>query len=386
MVLPAIGTPESMQLFSTPNAGMAPMQSGPLPFGTGANPTTYDAVRGYFSGPSADAVYSPGTNRILDLLRSRGMETRNRGISEAQALAVRRGIQGSSTEQFGVQQAGAEADKATIDSETSVLLNNLKMAQERDMMAAKLASDELASIRNFMFGQQNLDLQRQLGQQGIDAANANADAARDAAEKQAQYGLIGTIGQTFLPRLFNMGGNGLPGTAGASGAPSLFARLFGNGGGGAAGGAELSSMIMNGGAPAPAGAASSLFPGGLGNSGTPGVAGAGTPFSGMAGLFGNVAGGLAGNYAGQKVFGPTKYGQIGGLAGGVLGSFFGPLGTAAGSFLGQGAAKLYESMNDDMKAVFLPFLNPKNTIKQIGGAVSKVGSSVSKAVKKVFPF
>jgi hypothetical protein len=453
---------------------------------------------------SPDAIFSPGTQRILDLLKQQGQDTRDSGISAAQALAVRRGLSGSTQEQFGVQRAGAEADKATIDAQTNVLLQNLQRqnevknliaqgyfnradqegnvgaqydltqfsteAQRRNLLAqltsqndlqfmsetdrqnalraqleqstaaqeftteadrrkilaqlqsqgdianqgnqlqrttsqnqldltrrtnlANLTSDELASVRNYQFGQQNLDLQRQLGDQQLQVARDNISSAERIADKQAKYGLYGAVGGALLPGLLG-GGGGLFGGGGGGG--GLLSGLFGGGGGGAGGSGGggllggLGGLFGGGGGLTGTGyyaggqPSSSLLPP-LGQVGT-GVS-AGPLGGGLGGLFAggllpNLAGGALGYGLGQNLFGNTKQGQIGGLAGGVAGSFFGPAGSAVGSFLGQGAGSLYSQLTDTQKAIFLPFLDPSNTVKQIGSGASKVGNAVGDAAKNV---
>lgn len=331
-----------------------------LPYGTGGSPVNFNDIRSIL-GP--DQTFSPGTDRILDIIRSRGAETRAKGISDAQALAIRRGIGGSSIESFGVQRAGAEADKATMDSETKVLLQNLARQSAAKDKLASLTSDELASVRNWQFGQQNLDLQKLLGQQSIDVANRNISSAEDMANQQAKYGLLEALGPSILRGI-------LPGGGGGGG-------LFGGSGGGGGGG--LASLFGF------HGAATGAGPGGIP------LASAGSPMGGLSGMFSggfmpNLAMGAAGYSLGQNAFGNSREGNIGGIAGGIAGSFFGPLGSAGGAFLGQGAGKLYSQLSDTQKAVFLPFINPVNTVKQLGSGVKKVGNAVSKGIKSVFRF
>lgn len=58
--------------------------------------------------------------------------------------------------------------------------------------------------------------------------------------------------------------------------------------------------------------------------------------------------GLAGNFLGNAIFGDSKYGSTGATIGGIVGSAFGPLGTLAGSFIGNGLGSLFGNNAADL--------------------------------------
>jgi hypothetical protein len=328
---------------------------------------------------------SPETQRILDIIEKNRQYQASQGQSQAAALAAKRGIQGSSTEQFGQAQAGESANRAAQEAQANLLLENLKRnqslqdlqskaffdraAQEGNIGAqlgineaqltadqrgklAQLTSDEIASLRNMDFANRQLVLQTMLGQQGIDLAQQNIGVQQDIANQQAKYGLIGAIGSALIPGLMG-GGGGLFGGGGGLGS------LFGLGGGGS----PLAAGAAGPASPGMFGAGGSLF---------------NTAGTGAFGL-GSLLPGLAGYSLGQNVFGNSTEGKVGGVAGGILGSMFGPGGTALGSFLGQGAGTQYSKLGDTAKSVISPLVNPVKTVKT-------VTKKVSNAVKKVFPF
>ncbi len=203
--------------------------------------------------PTAPGILDPGYQKTLDQIRSNAEFYGKRAGSNAQALAVRRGGAGSSVEQFGVQTALDNVNRTAADQEAQIYLENVKRQQaQQDATAnayfgraqqeggygqatgiagAQLTSDEVASNRNALFQQQQLELQRILGQQGIDLGYANVGASRDIAKQQGQYDLYGSLAQSVLPGLLFGGGGAGGGGAGGGG---FLSGLFG--GGGAAGG------------------------------------------------------------------------------------------------------------------------------------------------------
>lgn len=341
--------------------------------------------------PDTD-LNNPGTKQILDLLGQKGNDLYSRLTSTASALAARRGGAGSSTEQFGVQEAGRQAGQATIDSQINVLNQALARQQAaRDSISkalferagaqqtiggeygkqqAQLTSDELASLRNMDFSNRYLALQGLLGQQGIDIARENIGAERDIASQQGKNALLGSIISGGLPLLFGRGGFG-----GGMGGGSGFLGGFGGGG-------TLSNLF--GGASTPLG--QSFMPGvsGAGPGGIP-LAGAGqNPFmaGGIGGLAAGTGLGFLGGNLGRQAFGGGNDtgGYIGGAAGYALG---GPVGAALGSFLGTGAQRLGERVDKEITnrfgntvgSITKPFTNPVGAVK-----------SVSKSISKAFPF
>lgn len=161
---------------------------------------------------------SPQTQNILNIIKQQQDYAQKQGVSQAQALAGRRGIAGSSTEQFGVQSAieaaarsGQEATQQALgqDFQAQQALQQLQAqglfqgaGQEMNVnatlnsLAANLTSDELASLRGMSDADKNRVLQEKLGNMGIAAQNYATTQARDAA-KQANSptnALLGGIG------------------------------------------------------------------------------------------------------------------------------------------------------------------------------------------------
>lgn len=320
---------------------------------------------------------SPETQQAIDVINKQRDYYASLGQSAAQGLATQRGIAGSSTEQFGVQNALTQTNNAALGQIQGLLSNDvqnkaaLQLAQGQLLggygtnlnqlqaglsgLGGQLTSDEIASQRNMALSQQALGLQAMLGQQGIDLGYANINSAQSIASQQARNALIGSVGQMLTPYLFGGGGGG-----------GMLGGLFGGGGGSLTGTAY-------GGAGSPA---SSLFPGGLGQVGT------GT--SGFSFGMPNLALGAGGMIAGQNMFGNNMYSNIGGVAGGIGGSMFGPIGSGIGSFLGEGLGNVYGNLNNTAKSLINPFANPSATLNTIGSGISKVGKSISHAVGSPF--
>lgn len=186
---------------------------------------------------------SPQTQNILDVIKKQQQQSQAEGIAAAQSLAAKRGITGSSTEQFGTQQAIELAQRTGQDATTAALTNDLnqqnalKMTQVQGLfqgaglqlqsnddlnkLAATLTSDQIASLNNMDFQNRSLALQQLLGQQGIQAANANIAAQKDISKQNSQYGLAGSILQGATPfalaKLFP-GAATIPGVSGAGAA------------------------------------------------------------------------------------------------------------------------------------------------------------------------
>lgn len=291
---------------------------------------------------------TPELQQVMDIIRQNQDYAAQTGMSNAQALAVRRGLPGSSIEQFGVQQANEAASRAAQEQMTNVLLANVQRQQAlQDLQArgyferagqeasigaqlgtaeGQLTSDEIASLRNIQLANQQMELQRSLGERGINAQMANIDAQREIADQEQRNALLGTGASLFapyvLPKLFGAGGAG--------------GGLAGLGGGGAMAGiggvANTSAGAM--------GASSSLFPGGLGTVGTP--AGGG----GLAGL-----GGLGGAaLIGGAGLGAAALSKMGEKKGGTLG---GIIANPIGYQLNKGK-KVVKKVGDAVKKVF-PF-------------------------------
>lgn len=141
-----------------------------------------------------DYLNSPETQQLLRNNSSQGDLLYNKLTSTAQALAGRRGLSGSSIEQFGVGQAGLNAGQATIDAQNQILLQASQRQQAARQLAAQalfgqaganlsgeyglantgaqLTSDEVASMRNLFLGNKGIEL----GKENI--AQAERDSKR----------------------------------------------------------------------------------------------------------------------------------------------------------------------------------------------------------------
>lgn len=360
----------------------------------------------------------PALQEVLNRIKANTADAASRGSSVAQALAVRRGLPGSSIEQFGVQQALGEAEKAGRDAESQVYLqdairrfqlqdlqskalfdrSNLEYGGQSDvnralfdaennriLNAANFTSDEIASQRNIAAMMQQLQLEAMLGQQGIDLGYANIGAQQDINEQNAKYGLINSLTGAVLPGLM-MGGGGLFGGGGAAagaGGGGLFGGmggLFGGGGGGLFGGGGLT------------GAATGQFVPGVGMVGTGVPAGMGAGL-GMGSLLGGAGLGMLGGMAGNSMFG--KGNDAGAFLGGGVGMLLGgPLGAGVGSFLGTAAQRLggqaydaaKKSLGNTAGSILKPFINPIGSVTDLIKNPSKKIKGVTKSIKKVFPF
>jgi len=207
----------------------------------------------------------PETQRILDLIKQRSDEASKVAGDRAVALAGRRGLAGSSIEGFNQAQAVGEVQKSTRDAEAQILLQNLQNDQRlrellggaqlersgqllqgqqnqdltlaelesnRRLNEANLTSDEIASLRNKQFAENQLALEALLGTQGLDIARSNVNLSGDIARREQRNQLltsgIGALLPSITQGLFG-GGSGSGG-----GGAGLFSRLFGGGGGGTA--------------------------------------------------------------------------------------------------------------------------------------------------------
>jgi len=172
----------------------------------------------------------PEIQSALDMIRARQKEDEARAVANAQALSVRRGIGGSSTEQFGTAQATEGVARAARDAETNLLLENARrefelqntgakalfdragqvdqaglqqatLDQENKMKLAGFTSGEIASLRNMDFANRQLILEAALGERGLNIAEQNVGVSKDIAKDSAKYGLYGALGQAAVPTL-----------------------------------------------------------------------------------------------------------------------------------------------------------------------------------------
>jgi len=334
--------------------------------------------------PPTTGTLSPEIQGALDLISTQQREAEARAASNAQALAGRRGLAGSSIEQFGVAQGTAEASKPFLEQRTKLLLDQAardqqsqdlfaQLQNQRDIAAANLTSDEVASLRNIELANQQLALERALGERALQIQQENIGISAELARKQAETELLGSGISALAPFLL---GGGFGGGGGAGGLSGLFGggntvlgRLFGGG---------ASDVLV--------GRGTGQFVPGIGNVGT-GVG----PLSNFAGL-GSLLGGAGLGFLGGSLVGTDprfqKGSRVGSVLGGIGGTLFGgPLGAllggAAGSAIGASGHKalsgvqksIGKSASNAIESVAAPFVNPKKTVK-----------TISKSIKKVFPF
>lgn len=177
-----------------------------------------------------DYSMSPETLQIQQAILTQGARARAQAVADQQALSAQYGRGGSSTEAFGVAQAGTLADEATQKNLTALSLQNLQRQQaakdlatkglferagyqtqlgsqqnvsqqgnqyglteaqlqadnQRLMMAANLTSDEVASLRNLSEADKNRVLQERLGVLGINTASWTSQAEQNTAKDIAR--------------------------------------------------------------------------------------------------------------------------------------------------------------------------------------------------------
>lgn len=383
-------------------ASQYPMGANPFPI-NGQQPIGGGATfqQGVTASTPSSSI-SPQFQTILDSIQKQQDYANVAGTSAAQSLAAKRGLAGSSIEQFGTDQAIAQNSMAAQNAIQSTLSQNAQQQSQMQQLQAQgyfnranteattgaqlgtaqgqLTSDEIASQRNLQLAQQQMALQQSLGQQGLGIQNANIDLAKHTADQNSRNALLGTgsalLSPYLLPSIF-----GNPSTIGQGG--GVLSGLFGGGGAASAFGGGMSTASAGS---AAAGASSSLFPGG--------VAAASPGASGLAGFgAGSALAGLGGYYAGSKVFGGGNLQKgdqgamnVGSAIGGVGGSLFGPAGSAAGAFLGSGYGKLSNRLVNGVSnslgttaGEVVRYANPVT-------AIAAVGNKISSAVSSVFPF
>lgn len=314
----------------------------------------------------------PALQEVLNRIKANTADAASRGASTASALAVRRGLPGSSIEQFGVQTAMGEAEKAGRDAEAQVYLqdairrfqlqdlqskaffdrSNLEYSgagdvaksifdaeQNRNLATANLTSDEIASQRNIAAMLMQQQLEAMLGQQQIDLGYANIGAQADINKQNARAGLINSITGAVLPGLLFGGGGGGGGMLGSGG--GILSSIFG---GGTAGSASLVGAGTG-----------QMVPGlGLVGTGVPAAGGMGMiPGLGLMAGAGLLSAGIA------DWMKPYLTKSLGNTLGGTAGYLLNPIG----------------SMINFGKGVFGG-----------GNVVKNVGNKVGNAIKSVFPF
>ena len=339
----------------------------------------------------------PEAQTALDIISERTARARRAGVSGASALAARRGLAGSTIEQFGVSEAGAAAERAGREAEIPILLENVRQQEaarqlrsqhlaerakqleqltstqeisrlqmeanrgnkqaeielNQRMTEAKLVSDEIASQRNIDFQLEQLEIQRIIGERGLAASQANIEAARQIARQESKDQLLGNVISTFGPGvLFGTGGGGglfsggASGDAGAKGGGGLLSGFMGT----TPFGAAAPGMV----APTTTGTASAA---GLGTFSTASPTAAGGPLAGVTtgSMIAGAGMGYLGSRTGQTIFGKERGAAagapIGAAAGFILG---GPLGAAIGGVAGAGVGKGVGRLAKGIKKAF-PF-------------------------------
>lgn len=323
------------------------------------------------TGVSAD------TQGILNTINSQRDYYAGLATSAAQGLAAERGQSGSSTEQFGVQQALAQTNNAALTATQGALTADQANQQAKTLALAGYTSDQIASIVNQGQFQQSLTLQQQLGTQANNLGYANINSANQIAKGNQTNQLIGTGAQLLL-------GGGLGGGGGSSlmgGLSSLF------GGSGAAASAVAPISTSGGVGTLGTLAANPLSAYGTGAAGTAtsgataGSTGLGTAGSIGGAVLADAASGAAGYYAGTRAFSPTQAGDqsaenVGGAIGGGVGAWFGgPLGAAAGSFVGTAAGKLE---NREATAVTNSLGNTAGSLVRYANPLTAIPDSLDK--------
>ena len=369
-----------------------PMQGVTLPTLSSAG-TGNDALfqRGVSSSTPSAGV-DPSIQAVLDRIKASSLDAGRRGMSEAQALAVRRGIGGSSTEQFGVQSALGEAEKSARDAEAQVYIQDaIRRFQLQDLQSRALFDrsnleystganqniqqgqlTQQANMANFEAENQRALEAARLGSQ-TDISNAQirsnqqlTGAQLGSDELASQRNMMAYLEQLKMETMLGQQGIDLGyANIGAqrdaardearygmisAGIGAFLPSLFGRGGGGGflGGGTGGASNLV--------GSANGISPQ-FGAVGT-GVAG---PSFMSGGVLPNLGAGLLGYGVGSLINpsgAQTKSGQVGGIAGGIIGSFFGPVGTGIGSAIGTA----------------------------VGKPVNNALKSIGKSIKKAFPF
>jgi len=356
-----------------------PNQIAPLPSIPEAGKLALAEFEKGVSAISPDAGVRPEIQQALDVLRQNAERTKATNISQAEALAGRRGLQGSSIEQFGVAEAGAASDLATRTSESELLLKNIdaqrfeaqaffdranridqigsnqeiarlqaeanrgnrqaELELQRRLAEAGLSADELNTQRNIDLQLQQLEVERILGERALAINEENIRQAEEIARRMSRDQLITNIIGSFGPSILfgnqgilKGGGGGIfkplvsAGVGavqkGISGLQGIGRNLFGGGPNISPGSTGLSgnlSLLPSGG----------IEPGGLGASGTnlPSFEGAGGGTAGAAGVGTSGAAGTGATGTGTRASFSAGLGRFGagalnlgaGFAGSALG-------------------------------------------------------------------
>ena len=139
--------------------------------------------------PPASGI-APAYQSAIDLINKQRDYYANLGTGVAQGLAARRGMAGSSIEQYGTQEAINQANLSATNSTASLLGSGANAQTQLTSNLGNLTSDEIASLRNMGLSQQQLALQQSLGQQGLNIAQQNIGAAQRVAQQQGTNSLI----------------------------------------------------------------------------------------------------------------------------------------------------------------------------------------------------
>jgi len=154
---------------------------------------TFEDIQGLLNAPiqiKQPTSISPITQSMIDILQKRAE-------SAVRAGAVRRGMEGSSTELFNIGRATTEAAlpliQSDIERQTGVATSEAQLNLNRLISLGGLTSDEIASLRYMDDAEKNRFLQEKLGGMQIGAAMSAADKQEHAASTAAKSGIWGSL-------------------------------------------------------------------------------------------------------------------------------------------------------------------------------------------------
>lgn len=155
--------------------------------------TTFADVQSVLGTPTTvktPTAISASTQSMIDIL-SRAAE------SKARANAIRRGMEGSTTESLNIGRQTTEAAiplmTSDLDRQATAYNTEAQLEATRKTALAGLTSDEVASLRAIADKTQDRDLQKYLGELGVSASQSAADKAEHAASVQAKSGVWSSL-------------------------------------------------------------------------------------------------------------------------------------------------------------------------------------------------
>lgn len=313
---------------------------------------------------TARKTFEQNNPYILEDLNRRGLFTSPSEVGRSQAQALKE----LELENQKTLMNFDETSRAHEDALAQQRLADLNQLQEAAVSGASQADlDALNASLDLRRSQLEAELQNT-------QSNKEEQLARDLARQQSRNSLInsligvgGSIGGAYLTgRLLSRGfAPQVPQTADLSKLAAQTPQVVS----GAIPGTVTGTTLTSAGTPV-----SRLFPGGIGQVGTP-IATKALPAFGPGGTLLNTSGtaslglgsglaGAGGYYAGTKALGAGQSGDqaamnVGGALGGIGGSFFGPVGAAGGAALGTAVGKGTNRL-------------VKGTEKSLGGTVGSI--------------